>query len=455
MSSHVNAVVHARFDRLASRSRIIIHFFTAQGITLAGNLLYGLLCLRLLPATEYAKFVVVFAVQGTLINLMDANFTLTLAPLVGERLADRGLISDYLASLRQLSNWVYLLMGAGLVVLYPWLVKNRGWSIPTIVAMILVLLVSTWFMRIGSAYGAVLVLLRDRPGWYKGQMISSLGTLGLLLVVWSVHRLGPFSAIVINVSGIVFVGCFYFLRARKSLGRAGKSSAHKRNAILTLALPNIPQTIFYALQGQLALFLITFFGHTKSVASVGALARLGQLFALILQMSPLIIEPYFAKLPVAHLKKNYILAVLTLAFICASITVLACQVPQLFLWALGPQYSNLRTEVEIAIGSSAIGCFSGLLWGIHCARRFVYGWNFVLSGGLTIAAQIACIFLLDMSTVRGVLLLTLVTNTAFLTTNIVSGFYGFWKGPRRVEEDSFDRGARAESVAEICTAGLG
>jgi hypothetical protein len=50
---------------------------------MAGNLLYGLLCVRLLPSAEYAKFVVVFAVQGTIIALMDVNFTGTLVPLVG------------------------------------------------------------------------------------------------------------------------------------------------------------------------------------------------------------------------------------------------------------------------------------------------------------------------------------------------------------------------------------
>jgi O-antigen/teichoic acid export membrane protein len=448
-----SAADRALLKRLTSRVRIVTHFFAAQGINLVGNVLYGLLCLRLLPPTEYAKFVVVFAVQGTLIVLMDANFTLTLGPLVGERLADRRLIADYLASLRQLSNWVYALMGIGLVVLYPFLVKNRGWSPWTVAFMILVLLISTWFMRIGSAYGAVLILLRDRSYWYKGQTISSLGTLALLLAFCGFHWLGPFSAILINVSGIVFVGIFYFHRAGELLGGTGEISVQKRNAIVRLALPNIPQTIFYALQGQLSLFLITFLGHTKSVASVGALARLGQLFALILQLNPLIIEPYFAKLPVAQLKKSYAVALLLMGFICATVTALACQVPQLFLWVLGPQYNNLRTEVELAIGASAIGCFSGVLWGIHSARRFVYWWNFIFSGGLTIAAQIGCIVLLDMSTVRGVLLLTMVTNIAFLLANVISGVYGFWKGPRKVEE-SYPAEPNGGTEEELCGAPL-
>ena len=282
---------------ITSRIRTLVHFFAAQGITMAGNLLYGLLCVRLLPSTEYAKFVVVFAVQGTIIALMDVNFTGTLVPLVGERIHDHQLIADYVASLRQLSNWAYAIVGSGLVLFYPFLVKNRGWSWQVVAAMVIILLASTWFMRITSAYGAVLILLRGRSDWYKGQMISSLGTLALLVLLWALHRLGPFSAILLNVAGIVFVGIFYHYRARRLLGVRGSVTPAKRRAIVRLALPNVPQAVFYALQGQLALFLITYLGHTKGVASVGALARLGQLFAIFLQMNPLLTEPYFARLP--------------------------------------------------------------------------------------------------------------------------------------------------------------
>ncbi|HET6145525.1 MAG TPA: hypothetical protein VFE02_18630 [Candidatus Acidoferrales bacterium] len=438
--------------QLASRMRVLANFFVAQGVTMAGNLLYGLLCVRLLPADDYAKFVVVFAVQGTVIVLMDVNFTGTIVPLVGERLTDHKLIADYVASLRQLSNWIYALVGIGLVFFFPVLVKNRAWDLRTVAAMVVILLLSTWFMRIGSAYGAVLILLRDRSTWYRGQMISSFGTLTLLLVAWAFHALGPLLAILINVGGIVFVGIFYYFRASKSLGAVGEASPETRKAITGLALPNIPQAVFYALQGQLSVFLITYLGHTKGVASVGALGRLGQIFAVFMQMNPLIIEPYFAKLRSTQLKKNYAVALLLAAIACIGITAMAWQIPQLFLWALGPQYRNLTKEVNIAIGASAVSCFSGVLWTIHSARRFVYWWNVMFSMVLIVAAQIGCILLLDMSTVRGVLLLAVATNTASMFSNVLSGVYGFLKGPRRVADTPKlppDINADPESTAHV------
>lgn len=418
---------------LVPKLRSIMHFMAAQGITLAGNLLYGLLCVRLLPTSDYAQFVVLFAVQGTLVVLMDVNFSGSLVPLIGERVHDRKLIADYVASLRSLAHRIYLVMGAGLILFYPILVKNRHWSWQVVSAMVATLLVSTWFMRIGAAYGAVLILLRDRKIWYQGQMISSLGTLALLGVFWSLHVLVAFSAILINVAGIVFVGVFYFFRARRVLGLVGVASPAKCKAIVQLALPNVAPSIYYALQGQISLLLITIFGHTAGVASVGALGRLGQIFALFAQINPILVEPYFAKLPKPRLKSSYLLALAIAGGICIAAGALASSVPELFLWILGPKYRGLRYEVLLVIAASAISYCSGVLWCIHLARRFVYWWSNIATMVLVLLIQIVFIVKADLSDVRSVLWLTIATNAAYLILNILSGVYGFIKGPREVD----------------------
>jgi hypothetical protein len=69
---------------------------------MAGNLLRGFLCVLLRPISEYAKFVVVYVVQGSLVVLMNVGIAGSLMPLVGERVNDRQWIADLIASLRQL-----------------------------------------------------------------------------------------------------------------------------------------------------------------------------------------------------------------------------------------------------------------------------------------------------------------------------------------------------------------
>lgn len=415
---------------LAPKLRQVAQFFASQGITMAGNLLYGFLCVRLLPISDYAKFAVVFGFLGTFTVLMDVGTCSTLLPLIGERIDDLQLIADYIASLRQLAHWLFLLVAPLLIVFYPMMVRNQGWNGRVVTAMVVILLVATWCSRVCGAYGAALIVRRDRKFWYRAQMISSYGTLALLGVVWATHALTAFSAILINLAGMVYVSLAYFFRSRSLLGNIGRPSAEKRKAILHLALPIIPNSIFYALQGQISLFLITIFGLTASVAGVGALSRLGQIFVLFAQMNGLLIEPYFAKLPRQRLMRNYLGMLAVSGAFALSMAGTAYFFPQIFLWILGHKYSGLRFEVFLALSVNAIAYFYGVVCVINAARRFIYWWNGVATIILVLAVQVFFIWRTDLSTIRGVLTMGMATAGAVLLVNAYTGAHGFIWGAR-------------------------
>lgn len=421
---------------LAQKMHRIVEFLTSQGITMAGNLFYGFLCVRLLPIPEYAKFVVVFGFLGTLVVLMDISFSTALLPLVGEKIDDLRLIADYTASLRQLAYWLFYLLAPVSVIIYPWIVRRQHWGTQVVAAMVAILLVAAWCARVAGTYGAVLIVRRDRKFWYRMQMISSLGTLALLGVAWALHLLNGFCAILLNVAGIVFVALAYYIRARHLLSIPGEASREKRRAIVHFCAPNLPNTIFYAFQGQVSLFLITYFGHATAVASVGALTRLGQLFALFSQMMPILIEPYFAKLPSRRLKLNYLAFVALATFFLGGITELSRLFPEAFLWILGHKYSGLRYEVFLLIALNSIGFLAGTLWTINNARRFVYWSSGIATIILTLAVQALCIWKIDLSSIRGVLMMGLWTACVGLVVNGSASIYGFLRGPRKIIDSS-------------------
>ena len=418
---------------LVPKVRHFVTFLMAQGVTMAGNLLYGLLCVRLLPIPDYARFAVLFGYMGSLVVLLDIGISNSLAPLVGEKIHDKQLIADYVASLRQIAQRLYLIMAPITCVVFPLLVLKQHWPWKIVTAMTVIILGAAWFARVSSAYGTILILRRDRPFWYRGQMISSLGTLVLLLIFWKLHWLNAFSAILLNVAGIIFTSAFYFFRARKLLGVTGVPSPEKRHSIVRLILPNTPNVIFYALQGQISLMLITIFGHTAGVASVGALSRLAQIFVIFSQMNSILVEPYFAKLPREKLKANYLGALGVIALGCLAISLAAYTLPEIFLWILGPKYATLRFEVMLVVVGSSIRYLSGTMWVIHSSRRFVYWWNNLSTISLTILVQILYLWRADLSTVRNVLYFNIVSAIASLLVNILCGTYGFLKGPRKIE----------------------
>jgi O-antigen/teichoic acid export membrane protein len=407
---------------------------TLQGTTLLCNLVFGLLCVRLIAPVDYAKFVVLFGVQGTLSILMDLNLSGTLVPIIGERIHDRQLIADYIASMRVVARRVYYIVGLGLIFAYPLLVRRQHWTWRLVAGMVVTLLISTWFIRINSIYGAVLILARQRQVWAYGQMLSSLSSLLLLGLLWKLGGLSAFTAIMSNVMGIVLCAGFYYRQARLSLGVPGVATPAKCKSLIRLALPNVPQSLFYAFQGSISLFIITLFGRATSIASIGALARLGQLFTLFLQLYPILVEPYFAKLPKNRLKLNYIVGLAITATVCLAVALMVSYFSGFFLAILGPGYRGLTFELKLAISAAAISSFSGVLWSIHGARRFVYWWSTILGISSTLVVQVCFIARADLSSIRTVLWLNIATNITSLAVNACCGAYGFIKGPREVED---------------------
>jgi hypothetical protein len=428
----------SRFDAarrfLAPKLRQVVHFLTKQGIAMTGNLVYGLLCVRLLPVPDYAKFAVLFGYMGSLTVLLDVGISNTLAPLVGEQIGNLQLIANYLASIRKLALRMYAIVAPLAAVAFFFLVGQQHWGRWVVAQMIATLLFTAWFARVSSCYGAVLLLRRDRAYYYRIQIIGSLGSLGLLVLFWAMHRVNFHVGILLNVAQIVFIALSYYRRARTLLGVEGESSPRQEQTIVRLALPSLPGNVFYAIQGQIMLMLITVFGHTaSSVADLGALSRLSQILVFFSQMNPILVEPFFARLPAVQLKRTYLIAVGLIAVCAALFTMLAFLFPRAFLWILGPHYGQLKTEVGLVIIASAIRYLSGFMWIIHSARRFVYWWNNFLNIALTLLVQIVFLLKFDLSTVRGVLMMNIASALVALVVSVTCGIYGFWRGPQKVE----------------------
>jgi len=426
---------------LLPKLRHVMHFLTKQGIAMTGNMLYGLLCVRMLPIASYAQFAVLFGFMGSLTTLLDIGMSGTLTPLVGEQIANLPLIASYVASIRRIALRMYLVVApiAGLVFVF--LVQRQHWGALVVAQMVVVLLVTAWFARVSSAYGAVLILRRDRSHYYRAQIIGSLGSLSLLVVFWAFHSVNVYVGILLNVAQTLFLAFFYYRRARELLGVKGQPNTSQEKAIVRLAMPNVPSTVFYAIQGQVMLMLITVFGHSvSSVANIGALSRLGQILVLFSQMNIILAEPFFAKLEQSRLRRIYILAAGLVAVGAAAFSALAFLFPEVFLWILGPHYRQLRLEVGLMVLSSSIQYLGGFLWVVHSSRRFVYWWVTIANIALILAVEVLFIWKVDLSVVRNVLILNVASALASLAVTLSCGVYGFLRGGQQLHRPELHQG---------------
>jgi hypothetical protein len=419
---------------LLPRFRQVGHFLLKQGPAMLGNMAYGLLCVRALPKTDYAMFAVLFGFMGSLTVLLDIGVSGTLAPLVGEQIDNLKLIADYLASLRRIMLRLYVIVAPIAVLVFIALLQKQHWGVWVVAQMSLALLVTAWCARLSSAYGAVLILRRDRNYYYRTQILGSIGSLTLLLAFWAMHAINVYVGILLNIGQVAFIAFSYFRRAHQLLAIKGVSSPQREKSIIRLALPNAPSTIFYSIQGQITLALITFFGHNvSSIANVGALTRLSSVIMVFTQMNSILVEPFFARLQAARLKRIYLLAVALVSVFAATISALAFLFPRVFLWPLGSKYSQLHLEVGLIVLSSSIQYVSGFLWVVHSSRRFVYWWNNFAIIILTVSVQAIFVWKVDLSTVRNVLILNIASALVSFIVIICCGIYGFVRGPQKIE----------------------
>jgi hypothetical protein len=206
-----------------------------------------------------------------------------------------------------------------------------------------------------------------------------------------------------------------------------------RKQILALTQRQLPNTIYYLIQGQISLYLISLFGNVRSVADVGALGRLGALFLVLGSVSSNIIFPRMSRASLPRLKRLFVIVVTGYIGAGVVLVALAIAVPDIFLWLLGTQYLSLRSELHLVIISAVLGQISALFWGMNTARGWIIPATISVSFGLT--SQVCGIWIFGADTVAGVLNISIFAFSIGLVTNVVFTILNLWKAGGREADD--------------------
>jgi hypothetical protein len=185
--------------------------------------------------------------------------------------------------------------------------------------------------------------------------------------------------------------------------------------------------LFYCFQGQITVFLISFFGRqTASVAEVGALGRLAMIFTVLTNMLTNVFVPAFARCQQKHkLRVLYLLIVGGVVLFSAVVLGAAALFPDQFLFVLGNRYTHLHRELLLMVGAAVVTAFGGTLWMLNASKAWIEGaWLYI---PLTLATQVALIPFTDFASVAGVLTFNLISAAPAVVLNLFLSFRGFRK----------------------------
>lgn len=197
--------------------------------------------------------------------------------------------------------------------------------------------------------------------------------------------------------------------------------------ILKMVRLLLPEAIYYCLSGQIAIWLISVFGSTTSVAQIGALSRLSVILAFFSILFANLIAPRFARLPNNQkiLFSRYIQINICLIILSILIISIVWMFSSQILWILGPNYSGLNKELTLMAVSSCISLLYGSSFLLGTYRSWII--NPVVFISISIITTACSIILMDVSSLQNIIMLnifvTLVQTLVLVIFNFKKIFY--------------------------------
>jgi len=385
---------------------------------------------RWMSKGQYAQFAVTFGFQSTIGMLTDLGVSGCIIALCGEHAHDPAVVGRYVTAARDLRARMFWIVAVGAIITFPLVTLHQHWGIYDKLFLLGSVLVYLYFEG-WMMYQAPLVINGQMKRFYLPQTGAHLGR---LIVNYLLHILGLISGITtvwVNAIAASLIAYLFRRAGSKMIQAPAKSDPETRREMLRYLAPLMPGIIYTAFQGQISLFLITYFGNASSIADVAALGRLGQLFILLGAFNGVIVEPVFAKLPADQLRRRYPQALVAAVLLASLLVSLAALFRHPLLWVLGGHYAHLHRELVWMIAASSIAYVAGVLWTINSARQWLFWWYTGLYIFLTAGTQVVCALVLRMDHTHDVIMLNLCANAAGLFAHLCGGIYGLLYAPHR------------------------
>jgi O-antigen/teichoic acid export membrane protein len=419
----------ALVPRLERWAKVLSAYFSAQLLTQLLGLSAGLLLVRTMPVREFALYALALSVVTFFTFVSDLGSTSSLLYFFHRTRREAQEFPHYFAAVRSLRRAAFALGAAAVVVALPTAAAAKGFGGAEIALATAGVLLCVWY-QIAASLAVLALRLADRYGIsYRAEIAGGGLRLAAAAAMAITSRLYGWLAVLGNAVATAGVALLA-RRGAEPPAAAPPDLAPYRRKVLRYLLPQLPNAVYFSLQGPLAVWLSATFGSTRNIAEVGALARLGMLVGILSNLTGIVLLPRLARIADERLYRvrcaqfGGLLASMALALFAAALTF-----PHGFLALLGRQYAGLDRELLLVVGGSGLTVLGGYVVSVNLARS----WN--RWQGLAVLAEAAVltalVTVLPLGTTRGVLTFNLLNSLAGLALQLAIMVVGFTR-PRLV-----------------------
>jgi hypothetical protein len=391
--------------RLSGLGRTLGLFLAGNVFVQGINLVAGLAILWILPIEEYSLYIVCSALAAIANLGSDPGFSQALVTLgskaQGNNLRIERIFQACLtlrrSTMRAMAAMVAL---AGLLVGFRQHYPPASWGLAVFLAM-----AGSWAQSRLGPYNGLFNIYQDTAGIIRTSYLSGLMRLALTLTVCHAYP-SALTALAINLVAYTLQDRLCRRQATRYLEeKLSTTNKTIEREVIAFVRPLIPGVVYYLIQGQIVILILTWLGKVETIAEVGALSRLGQLFVVLSSLNGFFIQPHFSRIADAELfRRRLALLIAVFAIFAAFVMWTTYQFDYLWVMLLGSKYVHLKTLVSLAVGSSLLGLFGGFLYFVVIATGITK--HQIVQIPMGIGVQVLVLFLIGVGTTRDAILVS-------------------------------------------------
>lgn len=364
----------------------LVGSIVAQGLTAV----IGLLLAHWLDVRSYAIYTIFTIVVGAIAILTKGGAQLGFSSILGKVWPDGPRAGLALKAAVSVRLRVSMFMMPILLVTTIYLLYENDASYLEI-ALILLCIIAIWASDMSVRLSDQILNFAHETT--KQQVLATvLAVLRICMIalMYISGILGVAMAAIVNALAAVARVPFISTWVKRHTGPVESSPIPEDTKIISLALKRqMPVDIYYVLQAQIVLVLLSYFGSTSEVAGYGALGRISQLLVPVQSFTYAFCIPIFTRSSGVSTSLLLRLSLLT-ALPGVALVIIALMAPNILLLLVGSQYASLQFELFVATLTALVVTTSDTFWRLLANKGFVrFSWMQIPLGGVwcMIAAQ--------------------------------------------------------------------
>ncbi len=388
-----------------------------QGLVQCLGAVAGLLIVRHLSKADYALFTIANSMQGAMGVLADSGISVALAAIGGRVWQDPVRFGQLISAARKTRLALASCVAAIILPVLIWTLLHNQATV--FYSLLLSGLVLTGFLfRLDLDVFVTVPRLHSEIGRLQSLDLGGAGLRLLMLL----------SSVAVYLDAAVAVGVASVSNglqrwrvagwAREHLAPGAEINPADQREIGEKIRHLLPSALFYCLQGQIIIFLLSLSGHSGQVADIGALGRLTILLSVFAPVMSGVILPAFSRCdsrPV--LLRRYLLVLGAYLALGAGLLLFSITFSRPLLWLLGSKYTHLGGLLTLMILNAALGMVTDAMWSMNAAKGWVrHAW---LEIPLRLLLQAALAFAFDITTPAGVLWFSICSQFSPILVNFL------------------------------------